>query len=330
MTGRRRVLLLALLVAVALMPASRVLAQSGPIQATIFFKNPPPGAIPAFSTTAPITIVVQVQNISGGPIPTTIGFSRTEFWRLLYFHRTTGGGPAVVNTSGGLIHQDLQVAQCLSLGGAPQSPAIPVVPVEILAGPPGSFFIEYVIPDAHQFYALEPGQYRVNAVVSFSAFAPGSLITTCDNFAVPVVNVGAGAAGRQDFTVLSNNLDFRIAFTFVGFLPPLGSEASCQNPCLTTNLGNTVPVKFQLLDASGATVKDAVARISVTQVSGTPPPQPPTDLGQGSQPTNTFKFGSSANQYVFNLDTSVLSRGVWRINVSLSDGSVHTAEIRIR
>ena len=60
-------------------------------------------------------------------------------------------------------------------------------------------------------------------------------------------------------------------------------------------------------DTSGAVVKDAVAIISVVHVSGTPPPTPPTDFGQGSQPTNTFKFDTTNNQDVFNLDRSVLA-----------------------
>jgi len=60
-------------------------------------------------------------------------------------------------------------------------------------------------------------------------------------------------------------------------------------------------------DTSGAVVKDAVAIILVVQVSGTRPPTPPTDFGQVSQPTNTFK-----------------------LDVSISDGSVHPVEIQLR
>jgi hypothetical protein len=330
---------LGLVIASVLTPALPLRAQSGPppIQATIFFKNPPPGQIPLFSASTPITIVVQVQNTSGSPITTTDGFSRTDFFRLLYFtlNHTGGPGPTIVNSNGAPLHQHIRVGQCLSRSGVTLQPhAIPVIPIETLAGPPTPFFIEYTIPDARTFYNLsEGGRYTVKAVIPFSSFsaAANTTITDCDNFPTPVLNISDGNPGRQDFTVISNSLDFRTCcLTFVGFLPPLAPEASCVTPCLTTNFGNTVPVKFQLFDTSGAVVKDAVAIISVTQISGTPPPQPPTDLGQGSQPTNTFKFSASSNQYVFNLDTSVLAVGVWQIKVSISDGSVHTAEIQLR
>jgi len=343
--GRRIALVLVLALVIA--PSSRPLAQSPPIQATIFFRNPPPGAIPSFSLTTPITIVVQVQNVSGGPLVTTAGFSRMEFFRLLYFtlNRTGGGGSTVVNTSGALLHQHPTVGQCFSLiqNGVSvlQTPAIPVMPVEFLAGPgspnpPSPFFVEYVIPDARAFYNLgDLGRYTVKAIIPFSSFSsadPSTLLTNCEGFSGPVLNVSAGA-NHQDFTIVSNALDFRICcLTFVGFAQPVGSEATCSaSPCLSTNFGNTVPVKFQLFDSTGGVVRDAVATISVTQISGSPPPQPPTDLGNGSQPINTFKFDSSNNQYVFNLNTGVLSpSSTWQLKASISDGSTHFVEIRLR
>lgn len=339
MTAGRRIALV-LLLALMLTPTSRLPAQSQgtPIQATIFFRNPPPGAIPSYGATTPITIVVQVQNVSGGPLVTTEGFSRLEFFRLLYFtlNRTGSVGSTVTNTSGALLHQHPRVGQCLSRNSVPQTPAIPVLPVELLApsaGSPNPFFIEYVIPDARAFYSLvDSGRYTVKAIIPFSSFSsdPNTLITDCDNFSGSVLNVSGVGTGHQDFSIVSNTLDFRTCcLSFVGFAQPVGSEATCSaSPCLTTNFGNTVPVKFQLFDAAGAVVRDAIATISVTQISGTPPPQPPTDLGQGSQPTNTFKF--STNQYVFNLDTSVLARGIWRVQTSISDGSVHSVEIQLR
>lgn len=331
---------LALIAAVVLAPAPRLLAQSGsaPLKATIFFQNPPPGAIPVFSTTIPISIVVQVQNTSGAPLVTTEGFSRTDFFRQLYFvfNNTSTGGSTEVNTSGAALHQHVRVGQCLSRRGVLQTPAIPVAPVETLSGPTSPFFVEYTIPDGRLFYDLSRGgRYTVKALIPFSSFSvdPATLITDCDNFPTPVLNIGGPGSTRQDFTIVSNSLDFKTCCnTFVGFGSPLGPESSCStSPCLTTNFGNTVPVKFGLLDATtGTNVKDAVAVISVTQLSGTPPPQPPTDLGGGSSPTNTFRFGSSGNQYIFNLDTSVLARGVWQLTVSINDGSTHTAQFRIR
>jgi hypothetical protein len=341
MPARPRVALV-LLIALVLTAAPPLPAQGPPIQSTIFFRNPPPGAIPSFGLTDPIPIVVQVRSVAAGSTITTAGFSQTDFFRLLYFVRDSTGpsGPTAINTSGAAIHQHVQVGQCLfrNVGGTsvPQSPAIPVVPVEVLPGPPTPFFIEYFIPDARVFYPglTRGGRYSAKVIFSFSSFSqadPNTLITNCENFSGPVLNVGGAGSSHQDFTIVSNALDFKIVvpLTFVGFLPPLGSEATCStSPCLTTNFGNTIPVKFQLFDADNKVVDDAIATISVVQISGTPPATPPTDLGQGSQPTNTFKV--SGDQYVFNLYTGVLARGIWQLKVSISDGTVHTAEIEVR
>jgi hypothetical protein len=78
-------------------------------------------------------------------------------------------------------------------------------------------------------------------------------------------------------------------------------------------------------------VSAAIATIAATQVSGTPPAQPPMDLGTGNVDSgNRFRFDASSNEYHFNLDTRVLSVGVWRIDVVLDDGTTHSVRIGLR
>src|SRR5262249_56982006 len=62
---------------------------SKPLQATLRFQNAP--ADVTFAAADPISVVVQVENCSGGPVLTTDGFSATDFSRRLYFTDPSGG-----------------------------------------------------------------------------------------------------------------------------------------------------------------------------------------------------------------------------------------------
>lgn len=315
-------------------PTMAQVGTSPPLGATLFLRNPPPGGI--FSPTTPITIVLQIQNVSGFPVNTTDGFSTTEFWRRLFFTLPEGG--TVTNTAEARIHRDARVFHCLSRGRALQRPtAIPVVPVEVLAGPPTPFFLEYVIDDARRFYDLtRTGRYTVEARIPLLTFVtgdPNAVITDCDQFeGQTVVNVSA-VTGRRPFTIVSNSLEFVITqYSFIGFGTPLINDSACAAPaCKTFKLNSTVPVKFQLFDENNAVVGTAVIHIAVAWVSGTAPLQTPEDLGTGAADTgNQFRFDPASNQYIFNLNTKVLTPGVWRIDAILDDKSVRSVHIGLR
>lgn len=212
----------------ALIAPAVAMAQGGgtapPLTATIFFRNPPPGAVPVFNPTSPatpVTIVLQLQNVSGAPVFTTENFSKTEFWRRLFFTDPQGG--VVTNTDEANIHRDVRIFQCFSRQRVLLRPtAIPVVPVEVLPGTdpplpgPPNFFLEYVIDDARRVYNLtREGRYTVNARIALLTFLgvdPNAVINDCDQFeGETVVNVGRdGITGRREFTIVSNSLEFRI------------------------------------------------------------------------------------------------------------------------
>ncbi len=318
--------------------AVTALAQGPPVTATLFLKNPPPNAI--YAPGIPITIVVQVQNSSGSSVNTTQGFATTDFWRRLVFTAPTGG--LIINTAEAVIHGDTRLFYCFSRQGVLQRPTtIPVVPIEVLAGPPTPFFVEFTIDDARRFYALtQSGRYTGIVQFPLQAFTvsdPNAVITDCDQFlGQPVVNVGAATlSGRQQFTVVSNPIEFIISgFTFGGFQPPLVNDAACAPtapPCKTIKFGSTLPVKFQLFDANNAVVTTATPHIKVAQIPGTAPSQVPDDLGSGATDTgDLFRFDPTATQYIFNLDTKVLAPGVWRIDAVLDDGTVRSVYVGLQ
>jgi hypothetical protein len=326
--GVLRVVLAGVLVVALAAPAG--LAQpSPPLTATLILKNPPVNV--TYNQQTPVAIVLQLKNTSGAPVNTTEGFSQTEFWRRLFFTDPQGG--TIINTAEAGVHADRRVFHCLSRGRVLLRPtALPVVPIEVLAAgaPPAGFFLEYTIDDARRFYDLSrPGRYTVNARVPLQTFQSDSsaIITDCDQLeGQTLVNVGA-VTGRQAFTIVSNTLEFVIAstFRFSGFLRPLIDDSQCSNPvlspCQTFKLGRTLPVKFQILDANNQPVSTATVRIAVARVDGL----------MASLDEDLFRYDPTSGQYIYNLHTRGLTRGVWRIDAAVDlDGSVHSTHVSLR
>lgn len=96
-------------------------------------------------------------------------------------------------------------------------------------------------------------------------------------------------------------------------------------------LGSTVPVKFQLQNAEGNFVTDAIARIYLAkivngvagqEINGTSP----GNANQG----NLFRYDTTENQYIFNLATKPLSAGTWQIRIELDDGTSRFVNIGLK
>ena len=266
---------------------SQGVAAQEPLKATLFFRNPPPGLI--YNPTAPITIVLQIANVSAAAVNTTDEFSAEEHWRRLFF--TLSGGGIVKNTTGARLHRAEQVGFCLSRALVLQRPtALPVVPIEVLAGPtpppgpPNPFFIEYVIADAKKFYDLTwPGRYTVNAripLLTFVASNPDAVITNCDQFEGKTLANVAAVTGRQAFTIVSNSLEFVITDCsierIVDIVASLVSLTPTQKQMLTTQLqaaiakakqGNKTEAIRMLEDFIRA-VKSLVAQGRLTSAQG--------------------------------------------------------------
>lgn len=248
-----------LAVSVAALPAA---AQGPPpLRMTLAFQSPPAGL--AFGPTDPIALVVVVENVSAGPVFTTEGFSAQEFWRRLYF--TDPLGRTVINAAEATIHGDTRVYQCLSRGQTLLATALPVVPVEVLAGPPAPggedahFYREFTMAEARDFFDLgQAGRYQVTARVPLQVFAASDQITDCDQFpGQSVLDVGSGTPA-QSFVVESNTLEFVVVNTGTG------SNVTVQ-PIDSTTGTTPVEVTFGSVTQAGATSL-------TTSGTGTPPP----------------------------------------------------------
>jgi hypothetical protein len=153
----------------------------------------------------------------------------------------------------------------------------------------------------------EPGEAIDTATVGAKTFA----VTATDN---------AGNTATKTYT-------YSVVYDFGGFLPPVSLDGRS-----LFKLGSTIPVKFQLFDAVGNPVSDAVARIQVVQLSNGEPAGEPQDAVSTSAATtgNLFRYDSTGQLYIFNLATKPLSAGSWRIIVNLNDGTSQSIDIGIK
>ncbi len=116
--------------------------------------------------------------------------------------------------------------------------------------------------------------------------------------------------------------NFLVQYRFIGFLPPIPQDGN-----RLFDLGSTLPVRFQITDAVGAPVPNAEASISARKVSRDIPSGESIDLSPSGKidEGEIFRYDPFTNQYLYNLSTEPLSSGTWRIDVTLDDGSSHSA-----
>ena len=118
---------------------------------------------------------------------------------------------------------------------------------------------------------------------------------------------------------------FSVLYHFTGFLPPIPNDGSG-----LFKLGSNVPVKFQLTDAAGASVSNAIANLTVQMFSGSALTGTPIDATPpGSADTgNLFRFDGT--QYIYDLSTKPFATGTWQVQARLNDGTVHTVLIGLK
>jgi hypothetical protein len=129
------------------------------------------------------------------------------------------------------------------------------------------------------------------------------------------------AAATQDYNAATATVTLPVRYAFSGFLPPLTST-------LAFGLNRTIPVKFQLGDASGnlITALGAVAALQVQPVDAHGSP-----LGAPFNPTSAdgTSLQNSGGQYLFNWQTKGLGAGYYKLLLTLADGTTQTKLLQL-
>jgi len=118
-----------------------------------------------------------------------------------------------------------------------------------------------------------------------------------------------------------------VVYGFSGILPPIKPDGT-----RVFKLGSTIPVKFQLWDADGNPITDAMAEISLQKMEGSSPIGDPEEGDSTSAATtgNLFRYDDTDDQYIFNLATKNLSTGTWEITITVNDTGSFSVNIGLK
>lgn len=140
--------------------------------------------------------------------------------------------------------------------------------------------------------------------------------------------IDTSSAGEKTFEVTAEDLagnqttetvTYYVNYQYGGLLFPLNNK----NKFI---MGSAIPVKFQLTDIFGNYISTAEARLFL--IYGDEQKQPAISKGN-SNTENLFRYDFQDSQYIFNLDTKVLSKGIWFLRIELNDSTSQQTEITL-
>jgi hypothetical protein len=187
-------------------------------------------------------------------------------------------------------------------------PELDTTPPEIIIITPingTSYILNQSVPANWQAIDLGSGISSVTATVPNGTAIDISKIGTM-KFTVDATDNAGNEASKTAI--------YNVVYNYSGILPPIKDSKDA------FKLGSTIPVKFQLRDASGNNISTAIARIYLAkfingitgkEINGTSTSKSTTD--------NLFRYDAADNQYIFNLDTKPLTGGTWQIRIELDD-----------
>lgn len=198
----------------------------------------------------------------------------------------------------------------------------------------------------------KPTLTEANVNVAGASYTVGSVPTaTCtatDSFSgvkscvVTVTGGTANGVGTFAYTaVATDNAGntttvtgvYKVTYRFDGFLQPINDTAHQIGVATSIfKAGSTVPVKFQLKNASGAVVQALTAPVWITPVKGsaTSAPVDESVYTGVSDSGSTFRYDAAAQQYIYNWKSGNAGGNYWRIGVKLDDGQVYYVNIGLR
>jgi hypothetical protein len=146
-----------------------------------------------------------------------------------------------------------------------------------------------------------------------------------------VTNTATDACGNTTtcyFTVT------RAGLGFTGFLPPIGGAdatgGSFTDPLQAFKLGSTIPIKFQAF-CGGSPVVTGIHTLQAIKYSSMTTAETAIDATPTDAATTGNQFRLTDSEWHFNLSTkSGFSKGIWKLVVTLSDGSQHEVWIEIK
>jgi hypothetical protein len=252
--------------------------------------------------------------------------------------------PTFTASYSGLVNGDTpgSLAGTLAFAAPPASAGVGTYAIT----PSGVTSANYTISFANGTLTVNPAGLTVTAVstskilgapnpsfaVTYSGFVngdgPGALggalaFSTTATTASPVGSYPITPSGltSTNYTITFVNGALSIFYGFSGFLQPINDTAHTQLAMSVFKAGSTVPVKFQLQNASGAVVQSASLPLFVTPVRTGTTTQPIDEQVYTDPPSSGQTFRWDGSQYIYNWQTPKDPGGLYRLCAKFDDGS---------
>ncbi len=174
--------------------------------------------------------------------------------------------------------------------------------VSIITPVHNSIYLLHQVVNAH--YLCSDNESGILSCVG--SVANGAAIDTSSVGVKAFMVTGTDNAGNT----ANASSNYSVRYDWSGFLQPINSDNSS-----IFKLGRTVPVKFRLINGSGA-VSNAVAKLYVVKVdNGVEGTVIEAESNAAADSGNTFRYDSADQQYVFNLGTKSLTTGTYKLKV---------------
>ena len=164
------------------------------------------------------------------------------------------------------------------------------------------------------------------------------LVTTSGNGVVGTFDVTATAKDKAGNSAAVTG-SYRVVYGFGGFLQPVNDTGrpslTCGSPCVASVFkgGSTVPLKFQLRNASGTPIQSPTLPEWVTPKQGSATTLAVDEVAYTDPASSgqAFKWDPTAQQYIFTWGTKNVKVGYfWKIGVKLDDGNSYVIDVALR
>lgn len=124
----------------------------------------------------------------------------------------------------------------------------------------------------------------------------------------------------------SLSVNYYIVYRFSDVLSPINANGKS-----VFKFKQIIPVKFELFDANDNPVNNALAYLNIAKISNAVSGEEiEADSINKATDGNLFRYDSSAEQYIFNLNTKTMSSGTWVLKIYLNDERVEEVQISLR
>jgi flagellar hook assembly protein FlgD len=176
-------------------------------------------------------------------------------------------------------------------------------------------------------------QHVLNAAVpsGYGCSDTISGIQSCTGTVANGLNFDTSSVGPHSFTVTATDragnsaTPVRVTYNVIysqskgrTVLSPLEQVGNPSNLKKSSQTGSTIPIKFQLFDSKGVPIGTAKPTLQIFDANGK---LVPVKASGSSNVDNVFRYDPTEQQYIYNLSTKGLSPGVYRILITLGDGS---------